>query len=507
MLEVGSLDDVGSALDIAIARDLPLAMSLGRHTNDLMTSFYVRTPSGFEIEYGTGGRLIDDATWIGRRVRRAEPVGPPAAARRGAATAVDRPPRAGDVDVVRPAASSLARRRRAPRRPSSPRRTPPGRRAAPAAGRRVEAAPGGRLPACAAAGRRWGGGEVELVEFLDAVTSCRRPARRSAGSPGSIGVHPWQLALFDDEAQAATCGATTRRRCTRRRTTRPGTRRRRRRRLPRVGPLVVLVRLRPLPRRQPRRRRRRPRRRGDRRLPVVPPARRRVPHRRHLARRRPARHGQQGHRRRRRRSCPAHRTQSHTDYAMGDRAAGPGSATTVRCTGCRGRSCSTWPSPRPCSAPPRASSTSWIVEARDRVVPGASALADDPLTQRRVAEAAWTLDAAMTLLRTDAAELTRRAERRRRADDGRSGHVPLAPQPQLRAGRQRRGRPDACRVRPLGVPRPPAAAALPGHPGRARPRLPAPRRRWPRPSAARCSARRCPSSSCRRRQVVGRAFR
>ena len=38
-------------------------MSLGRHTNDLMTSFYVRTPSGFEIEYGTGGRLIDDDTW------------------------------------------------------------------------------------------------------------------------------------------------------------------------------------------------------------------------------------------------------------------------------------------------------------------------------------------------------------------------------------------------------------------------------------------------------------
>ena len=24
-----------------------------------MTSFYVRTPSGFEIEYGTGGRLMD----------------------------------------------------------------------------------------------------------------------------------------------------------------------------------------------------------------------------------------------------------------------------------------------------------------------------------------------------------------------------------------------------------------------------------------------------------------
>ena len=41
-------------------------MTLGRHTNDRMTSFYVRTPSGFEIEYGTGGLLVDDATWVVR---------------------------------------------------------------------------------------------------------------------------------------------------------------------------------------------------------------------------------------------------------------------------------------------------------------------------------------------------------------------------------------------------------------------------------------------------------
>ena len=32
-------------------------MTLGTHTNDRMTSFYVRTPSGFEIEYGFGGRI------------------------------------------------------------------------------------------------------------------------------------------------------------------------------------------------------------------------------------------------------------------------------------------------------------------------------------------------------------------------------------------------------------------------------------------------------------------
>ena len=38
-------------------------MSLGRHTNDMMTSFYVRTPSGFEIEYGTGGVLVDEENW------------------------------------------------------------------------------------------------------------------------------------------------------------------------------------------------------------------------------------------------------------------------------------------------------------------------------------------------------------------------------------------------------------------------------------------------------------
>jgi len=52
----------------------------------------------------------------------------------------------------------------------------------------------------------------------------------------------------------------------------------------------------------------------------------------------------------------------------------------------------------------------WIVEARDRVVGRRVPLADDPLTQRRVAEAAWTLDVAMTMLHADAAELARRAD-------------------------------------------------------------------------------------------------
>jgi len=63
MLEVASIDDVGRAYDLARAERLTMAMDLGRHTNDLMTSFYVRTPSGFEIEYGTGGRRIDENNW------------------------------------------------------------------------------------------------------------------------------------------------------------------------------------------------------------------------------------------------------------------------------------------------------------------------------------------------------------------------------------------------------------------------------------------------------------
>lgn len=63
MLEVGSIDDVGTGLEMVTERKHPLAMSLGRHVNDLMTSFYVRGPSGFEIEYGTGGLMVDPSDW------------------------------------------------------------------------------------------------------------------------------------------------------------------------------------------------------------------------------------------------------------------------------------------------------------------------------------------------------------------------------------------------------------------------------------------------------------
>lgn len=63
MLEVSALDAVGRALDIATQRRIPMLMTLGEHTNDRMTSFYVQTPSGFDIEYGWNGRVIDDEKW------------------------------------------------------------------------------------------------------------------------------------------------------------------------------------------------------------------------------------------------------------------------------------------------------------------------------------------------------------------------------------------------------------------------------------------------------------
>lgn len=63
MLQVDALDDVGSTYYLCQERGVPIASTLGRHTNDHMVSFYMNSPSGFEIEYGWGARTIDDATW------------------------------------------------------------------------------------------------------------------------------------------------------------------------------------------------------------------------------------------------------------------------------------------------------------------------------------------------------------------------------------------------------------------------------------------------------------
>lgn len=63
MLQLADLDDVGIAYDLCRQQGLPISMTLGRHTNDRMVSFYVRTPSGFDIEYGWGAIEVDEQSW------------------------------------------------------------------------------------------------------------------------------------------------------------------------------------------------------------------------------------------------------------------------------------------------------------------------------------------------------------------------------------------------------------------------------------------------------------
>jgi len=68
MIEYLHLDDIGRLYDIAQAEPDRIISSLGRHANDHMLSFYSRTPSGFMIETGWAGRLIDVDSWQQERI-------------------------------------------------------------------------------------------------------------------------------------------------------------------------------------------------------------------------------------------------------------------------------------------------------------------------------------------------------------------------------------------------------------------------------------------------------
>jgi 2,3-dihydroxybiphenyl 1,2-dioxygenase len=63
MVELYSFDDVGQGYDIALGEKERIVATLGRHPNDLVTSFYMHTPSDILVEYGWGGAEVDDATW------------------------------------------------------------------------------------------------------------------------------------------------------------------------------------------------------------------------------------------------------------------------------------------------------------------------------------------------------------------------------------------------------------------------------------------------------------
>ncbi|MFL6799628.1 MAG: VOC family protein [Xanthobacteraceae bacterium] len=69
MVELYNLDDVGQCYDLALTEpDKLIGVTLGRHINDEVTSFYANSPSNFMFEYGWGGRVIDVESWQSEEV-------------------------------------------------------------------------------------------------------------------------------------------------------------------------------------------------------------------------------------------------------------------------------------------------------------------------------------------------------------------------------------------------------------------------------------------------------
>lgn len=63
MLQLDDFDAVGRTWDKVQSGAAPIILTLGRHSNDRMVSFYMRNPSGFGVEYGWGAREVDDSCW------------------------------------------------------------------------------------------------------------------------------------------------------------------------------------------------------------------------------------------------------------------------------------------------------------------------------------------------------------------------------------------------------------------------------------------------------------
>ncbi|WP_341996469.1 VOC family protein [Microbacterium sp. LWH7-1.2] len=60
MVESKDIDDVGRAYDLLQRSDYTLSSTLGRHTGDEQLSFYTRTPSGFDLEFGADSLVIEE---------------------------------------------------------------------------------------------------------------------------------------------------------------------------------------------------------------------------------------------------------------------------------------------------------------------------------------------------------------------------------------------------------------------------------------------------------------
>ena len=62
-LLAGSLDDVAEAFRRCKALGFEMAHEIGQHPNDKELSFYVLSPSGFEVELGCDALVVDESTW------------------------------------------------------------------------------------------------------------------------------------------------------------------------------------------------------------------------------------------------------------------------------------------------------------------------------------------------------------------------------------------------------------------------------------------------------------
>ena len=77
MVELYSLDDVGQGYDIALGEPERIATTLGPAPERCVTSYYLKSPSGFMLEYGWGGKEVTPGTWQASEVTVGpEPVGP-----------------------------------------------------------------------------------------------------------------------------------------------------------------------------------------------------------------------------------------------------------------------------------------------------------------------------------------------------------------------------------------------------------------------------------------------
>jgi 2,3-dihydroxybiphenyl 1,2-dioxygenase len=58
MLEYNDFDDVGRAYDMALEKPESIGVTLGRHINDHVTSFYLKNPDGWMFELGWASRTV-----------------------------------------------------------------------------------------------------------------------------------------------------------------------------------------------------------------------------------------------------------------------------------------------------------------------------------------------------------------------------------------------------------------------------------------------------------------